>query len=144
MGITTATVPTVARSGIALGGDRDLTPEIPGQGGATALKIPWPGRTRAADGLECQFEVGVVWPPVGQLYDEPITPDTDEHGRLRGYHWRGRRYVVGAVVKTYPAEPAGEDTRVVRVRVHPDGAADGIAELARGTGGWRLRHLFLP
>lgn len=75
---------------------------------------------------------------MGHLLNEPVRAEHDNAGRLTAYEWRGARYAVEEVLKTYRTEPEG---RLYRVRVR---SADGVAvaELARDAGSWRLRHLF--
>jgi hypothetical protein len=75
---------------------------------------------------------------MGQLLNEPIRAEHDTAGRLTAYEWRGSRYAVAAVLKTYAAPPHGT---VYRVRVT---GAEGVAvvELGRDADRWRLRHVF--
>ncbi|MFC0042482.1 hypothetical protein [Actinomadura rayongensis] len=71
---------------------------------------------------------------MGQLLNEPVIAEHDPSGRLTAYCWRGARYTVDGVLKSYGA-------RVVRVRVSgADGRA--IVELGHEAGDWRLRHVF--
>ena len=75
---------------------------------------------------------------MGQLLNEPIRAEHDTAGRLTAYEWRGARYAVDAVLKTYAAPPHGT---VYRVRVTgAEGVA--VAELGREADRWRLRHVF--
>ncbi|POM26284.1 hypothetical protein BTM25_06790 [Actinomadura rubteroloni] len=71
---------------------------------------------------------------MGQLLNEPVIAEHDPSGRLTAYRWRGDRYTVDGILKSYGA-------RVYRVRVSgADGRA--IVELGRDAGDWRLRHVF--
>lgn len=75
---------------------------------------------------------------MGHLYNESILAETDPSGRLTAYEWRGLRYTVHGVLKSYGS---GKTTRLYRVRVSgDDGMA--VAELAQEDDRWRLRHLF--
>lgn len=75
---------------------------------------------------------------MAHLLNEPIRAEHDAAGHLTSYEWRGSHYAVDAVLKTYGSEGDG---RLYRVRVSGvDGVA--VAELARDTDRWRLRHLF--
>ncbi|MFF5262498.1 hypothetical protein ACFY4C_26475 [Actinomadura viridis] len=75
---------------------------------------------------------------MGHLLNEPIRAEHDPAGRLTGYEWRGSRYAVDAVLKTYGSSP---EALVYRVRINgADGVA--IAELSRDADRWRIRHLF--
>ncbi|WP_433465502.1 hypothetical protein [Spirillospora sp. CA-128828] len=75
---------------------------------------------------------------MGQLLNEPVRAEHDPAGRLTAYEWRGTRYAVDEVLKTYGT--AGEG-RVYRMRVT---GAEGVAvvELGRDEDRWRLRHVF--
>ncbi|MQY05261.1 hypothetical protein [Actinomadura macrotermitis] len=71
---------------------------------------------------------------MGHLLNEPVIAEHDQAGRLTAYRWRGARYTVDEVLKSY-------GTRIYRVRVTgADGRA--VAELGRDEDRWRLRHLF--
>ncbi|HEY8479204.1 MAG TPA: hypothetical protein VIL71_05160 [Spirillospora sp.] len=75
---------------------------------------------------------------MGQLLNEPIRPLHDQAGRLTAYEWRGERYAVDEVLKTYGT---AEEGRIYRVRVtSPEGVV--VAELGRDQDRWRLRHVF--
>ena len=75
---------------------------------------------------------------MGHLLNEPVLAEQDSAGRLTAYEWRGSRYAVDAVLKTYGSS---RDGRVYRVRVTgAEGVA--VAELGRDEDRWRLRHLF--
>ncbi|MFC5744910.1 hypothetical protein [Actinomadura rugatobispora] len=75
---------------------------------------------------------------MGHLLNEPIRAEHDPSGRLTAYEWRGSRYAVDEVLKTYGSSP---DALVYRVRINgDDGVA--IAELSRDADRWRIRHLF--
>ena len=75
---------------------------------------------------------------MGHLLNEPIQALHDPAGRLTAYEWRGARYAVDEVLKTYGSSP---DAAVYRVRITgDDGVA--IAELSRDADRWRIRHLF--
>jgi hypothetical protein len=75
---------------------------------------------------------------MAHLLNEPILAEHDAAGRLTSYEWRGSHYAIDAVLKTYVSEG---DNRIYRVRVSGvDGVA--VAELAKDTDRWRLRHLF--
>jgi hypothetical protein len=71
---------------------------------------------------------------MGHLYNEPIAAETDRTGKLVAYRWRGERYTVLGVLRTYGAG-------LHRVRV-TGGQGTAVAELARDGERWRLRHLF--
>jgi hypothetical protein len=75
---------------------------------------------------------------MGHLLNEPIRAEHDPAGRLTAYEWRGSRYAVDEVLKTYGSSP---EALVYRVRINGD---DGIAiaELSRDVDRWRIRHLF--
>ncbi|MGC4959078.1 hypothetical protein ACLQ2P_38255 [Actinomadura citrea] len=75
---------------------------------------------------------------MAQLLNEPIRAEHDPAGRLTAYEWRGTRYAVDAVLKTYGSAQEG---RVYRFRVT---GAEGVAvvELGRDEDRWRLRHVF--
>ncbi|RFS86971.1 hypothetical protein D0T12_01545 [Actinomadura spongiicola] len=75
---------------------------------------------------------------MGKLLNEPIRAEHDTVGRLTAYEWRGTRYAVNEVLKTYGTAPEG---RVYRVRVTgAEGVA--VAELGRDEDRWRIRHVF--
>ncbi|MFB4316443.1 hypothetical protein [Actinomadura sp. 21ATH] len=75
---------------------------------------------------------------MGHLLNEPIRAEHDPAGRLTAYEWRGSRYAVDAILKTYGTS---REARVYRVRINgDDGVA--IAELSRDADRWRIRHLF--
>jgi len=75
---------------------------------------------------------------MGHLLNEPVHAEHDLAGRLTAYKWRGSRYAVDEVLKTYGSSPHGG---LYRVRITgADGV--GIAELSRDDDRWRLRHLF--
>jgi hypothetical protein len=75
---------------------------------------------------------------MGHLLNEPIRAEHDPAGRLTAYEWRGSRYAVDEVLKTYGSS---SDALVYRVRINgDDGVA--IAELSRDADRWRIRHLF--
>ncbi|WP_433331083.1 hypothetical protein [Spirillospora sp. CA-294931] len=75
---------------------------------------------------------------MGHLLNEPIRAEHDPSGRLTAYEWRGARYTVDEILKTYGASP---EPRVYRVRITgTSGVA--VAELARDATHWRLRHIF--
>ncbi|MFD0899463.1 hypothetical protein [Actinomadura sediminis] len=75
---------------------------------------------------------------MGHLLNEPVRAEHDPAGRLTGYEWRGARYAVEEVLKTYGAPGDG---RVYRVRVSgAEGVA--VAELGRDQDRWRLRTVF--
>lgn len=75
---------------------------------------------------------------MGHLLNEPVRAEHDPAGRLTAYEWRGSRYAVDEVLKTYGSS---QNRRVYRVRVV---GAEGtvIAELGRDDDRWRLRHIF--
>ncbi|TMQ93964.1 hypothetical protein ETD83_24690 [Actinomadura soli] len=75
---------------------------------------------------------------MGKLLNEPVRAEHDLAGRLTAYEWRGTRYAVDEVLKTYGT---AQEARVYRVRVT---GADGVvvAELGRDADRWRLRHVF--
>lgn len=75
---------------------------------------------------------------MAQLLNEPVRAEHDRAGRLTAYEWRGARYAVDEVLKTYGSAQEG---RVYRVRVT---GAEGVAvvELGRDEDRWRLRHVF--
>lgn len=75
---------------------------------------------------------------MGHLLNEPIRAEHNRAGQLTAYEWRGSRYAVEEVLKTYRSEPEG---RLYRVRVR-SAAGLAVAELARDADRWRLRHLF--
>ncbi|WP_019631582.1 hypothetical protein [Actinomadura atramentaria] len=71
---------------------------------------------------------------MGQLLNEPVIAEHDPAGRLTAYRWRGARYTVDGIVKSY-------GSGVYRVRI--SGASGrAIAELGRDADHWRLRHVF--
>ncbi|MDL4773495.1 MULTISPECIES: hypothetical protein [Thermomonosporaceae] len=75
---------------------------------------------------------------MGHLLNEPIRAERDASGRLTAYVWRGSRYSVDEILKTYGSSA---EAQVYRVRVTgADGVA--VAELGRDTDRWRLRHIF--
>ncbi|KAB2344715.1 hypothetical protein [Actinomadura rudentiformis] len=75
---------------------------------------------------------------MGHLLNEPVRAEHDTAGRLTAYEWRGSRYAVDEVLKTYGSS---SDGRLYRVRITgAEGVA--IAELSRDADRWRLRHLF--
>lgn len=75
---------------------------------------------------------------MGHLLNEPVRTEHDPAGRLTAYEWRGARYAVNKVLKTYGTPHEG---RVYRVRVTgAEGVA--VAELGRDQNNWRLRHIF--
>ncbi|WP_242908717.1 hypothetical protein [Actinomadura terrae] len=75
---------------------------------------------------------------MAHLLNEPILAEHDPAGRLTAYEWRGARYAVDEVLKTYGSS---QDGRVYRVRVTgAEGVA--VAELGREHDRWRLRHIF--
>jgi hypothetical protein len=75
---------------------------------------------------------------MGHLLNEPIRAEHDPAGRLTAYEWRGSRYAVDEILKTYGSS---REARVYRVRINgDDGVA--IAELSRDADRWRIRHLF--
>ena len=76
---------------------------------------------------------------MGQLLNEPVRAEHDPAGRLTAYAWRGTRYAVHEVLKTYGTP--GDHGRVYRVRVS---GAEGVvvAELGRDRDRWRLRTVF--
>ncbi|QXJ23000.1 hypothetical protein AGRA3207_004092 [Actinomadura graeca] len=75
---------------------------------------------------------------MGHLLNEPVLAEQDPAGRLTAYEWRGARYAVDEVLKTYGSP---QDGRVYRVRVTgAEGVA--VAELGRDADQWRLRHIF--
>ncbi|MEU4825259.1 hypothetical protein AB0H37_25585 [Actinomadura sp. NPDC023710] len=76
---------------------------------------------------------------MAQLLNEPIRAEHDPAGRLTAYEWRGTRYAVDAVLKTYGSAQEG---RVYRFRVT---GAEGVAvvELGRDEDRWRLRARLL-
>lgn len=75
---------------------------------------------------------------MGHLLNEPVRAEHDPAGRLTAYEWRGSRYAVEKVLKTYGTL---QDGRVYRVRVvGAEGVA--VAELGRDRDRWRLRHVF--
>ncbi|WP_131736456.1 hypothetical protein [Actinomadura roseirufa] len=75
---------------------------------------------------------------MGHLLNEPIQAEHDPAGRLTAYEWRGSRYAVDEVLKTYGSSREGQ---VYRVRVTgAEGVA--VAELGRDRDRWRLRLLF--
>ncbi|MFC9971942.1 hypothetical protein ACIBF1_03205 [Spirillospora sp. NPDC050679] len=75
---------------------------------------------------------------MGHLLNEPIRAEHDPAGRLTAYEWRGARYTVDAVLKTYGA---AAETRIYRVRI-TGAAGPAVAELGRDADRWRLRHVF--
>jgi hypothetical protein len=77
---------------------------------------------------------------VPQLYDEPITTETTASGIPAALHWRGTRMHVRSVLAVWQAPGEG---RLYRVGVTAPGGEPGIAEIAGGASGWRLRHLWL-
>ncbi|WP_018654258.1 hypothetical protein [Actinomadura flavalba] len=71
---------------------------------------------------------------MGHLLNEPVVAEHDAVGRLTAYRWRGERYTVDAVIKSYEA-------RAYRVRVTGE-AGSAVVELGRDADRWRLRHVF--
>jgi hypothetical protein len=75
---------------------------------------------------------------MGHLLNEPITAEHDPAGRLTAYRWRGSRYAVAEILKTYGSS---QEALVYRVRINGEhGVA--IAELGRDADRWRIRHVF--
>ncbi len=75
---------------------------------------------------------------MGHLLNEPIMAEHDPAGRLTAYRWRGSRYAVDEILKTYGS---AQEALVYRVRINGEhGVA--IAELSRDADRWRIRHVF--
>jgi hypothetical protein len=76
---------------------------------------------------------------VPQLYNEPIRAEITPAGTPAAFHWRGGRMHVRSVLAVWQAPGEG---RLYRVGVTTAGGEPGVAEIAGGTDGWRLRHLW--
>lgn len=76
---------------------------------------------------------------MSKLYDEPISTETTAAGTPSAITWRGGRMHVRSVLAVWQAPGEG---RLYRVGVTGPGGEPGVAEIAGGSGGWRLRHLW--
>jgi hypothetical protein len=74
------------------------------------------------------------------LLNEPISADTTPAGVPVALRWRGDRMPVRSVLAVWQAPGEG---RLYRVGVTAPDGEPGIAEIATGTDGWRIRHLWL-
>ncbi|MFG2005009.1 hypothetical protein ACGFNU_38280 [Spirillospora sp. NPDC048911] len=76
-----------------------------------------------------------------QLYNEPVAvTGHSPSGAPTALTWRGNQFHVRSVREIW--QMPGE-ARLYRVNVAMEGGRQGIAEIAGGESGWRLRHLWL-